>query len=81
MNWQELIVAVIVGLAVVSLYRHLRAEMGGAKPGAQPSCHGCDQFADDAESTAPTATDPAALHPRSTRPLVTKRSSGQASSV
>lgn len=41
MNWQEIAVAGIVLLAVVSLYRHLRDLMGFGKPSA-PSCHGCD---------------------------------------
>ena len=67
MNWQAVIVAIIVGLAVVSLYRHLRAELVGAKPGAEPSCHGCDDCEDDAETAVPTSTDPAALNPPSTR--------------
>jgi len=65
-SWQEPIVAIIVGLAVVSLYRHLRELVGSAAPDAQASCHGCDDCADD--DTAPSsrvAPDP--VHPQSTR--------------
>ena len=69
MSWQELAVAIIVALAVVSLYRHLRDLLGSAKPSAhgQASCHGCDDCEDDAETDVPTPSDPAALHPPSTR--------------
>ncbi|HCE04243.1 MAG TPA: hypothetical protein DEQ98_13500 [Acidobacteria bacterium] len=42
MTWQEPIAALIVGLAVVSLYRHLRGLFGGANADSQASCHGCD---------------------------------------
>ena len=42
MTWQEPIVALIVGLAVVSLYRHLRDLLRSAAPDTQASCHGCD---------------------------------------
>jgi hypothetical protein len=45
MNWQGLIVAVVVCLAAVSLYRHVRGLMIDATPGSgsgsQPLCHGC----------------------------------------
>lgn len=41
-NWQEPLVALIVGLAVVSLWRHLRGmfNLGGRDNGA--SCHSCE---------------------------------------
>ena len=42
MEWQEAAVAVIVGTAVVSLYRHLRGIFASPKSGAgASSCHGC----------------------------------------
>ncbi len=53
MIWQEIVVAVIVALAVVSLYRHIRGMLGGGQPGAKPSCHGCDDCGD--EPVAPSA--------------------------
>ena len=46
MNWQELVVAGIVLLAVVSLYRRFRDLMSFGKPSA-PSCHGCDDCGQD----------------------------------
>ncbi len=46
MNWQELVVAGIILLAVVSLYRRFRDLMGFGKPSA-PSCHGCDDCSQD----------------------------------
>ena len=52
MTWQEPIVALIVGLAVVSLYRHVRGMLGLTKPEAQPSCHGCDDCATDSEAAS-----------------------------
>ena len=55
MTWQEPIVALIVGLAVVSLYRHIREMLGIAKPGSQQSCHGCDDCAEGSEAATPTA--------------------------
>ncbi len=66
MIWQQVIVAIIVGWAVLSLYRHLRQLVGSAAPDAQASCHGCDDCAET--ETAPSdqpATPP--LHPQSTR--------------
>ncbi len=44
MTWQDPVVALIVGYAVVALVRHLRAIVGSAAPSskAQGSCHGCD---------------------------------------
>ena len=50
MTWQEPTAAIIVGLAVVSLYRHIRALVGSAGPDAEPGCHGCDSC----ETEAPT---------------------------
>ena len=48
MTWQEPIVALVVGLAVVSFYRHVRSMIGIAKPGEQQSCHSCDDCGDEA---------------------------------
>jgi hypothetical protein len=64
MSWQEPIVAIIVGLAVVSLYRHLRDLMGSAAPDAQASCHGCDDCATDTDAAPPhePETDPLLPH-------------------
>ena len=53
MTWQEPVVAFVVGLAVVSLYRHLRAELGIGGPGQQASCHGCDDCEASEESATP----------------------------
>ena len=51
MTWQELLVGAIVGLAVVSLYRHLRDLVGSAVSSSTTSCHNCD----DCETEAATA--------------------------
>ena len=67
MSWQEPIVAIIVGLAVVSLYRHLRELVGSAAPDAQASCHGCDDCANDDDTAPSSLVAPDPLHPRSTR--------------
>ncbi len=64
MSWQEVVVAIVVGLAIVSLYRHLGGLLGSAQPGAPASCRGCDDCADDVTTVAPT---PPLLHPPSTR--------------
>ena len=56
MIWQELTVAVVVGLAVVYLSQHLRGMLRIAKPGSQQSCHGCDDC-DDGSSTVTPAVD------------------------
>ena len=51
MSWQEPLVVLIVGLAVVWLYRHLRGMLRMAKPGGgQQACHGCDDCADDSHA-------------------------------
>ncbi len=48
MEWQEAAVAVIVGTAVVSLYRHLRGIFASPKSGGgASSCHGCDDCASE----------------------------------
>lgn len=47
MDWQEAAVAVIVGTAAVSLYRHLRGLFAAPKPGGGASCHGCGDCADE----------------------------------
>ena len=52
MTWQELLVGVIVGLAVVSLYRHLRGLVGNATSDSATSCHNCDECETGA-TTAP----------------------------
>ena len=53
MTWQEPIAAIIVGLAVVSLYRHLRNLVGAATPEAKASCHGCDNCDGDLATPSP----------------------------
>lgn len=58
-TWQEPIVAIIVVLAVVSLYRHVRGMLGLDRPSSQASCHGCDSCSDGDES------EPAAAIPSS----------------
>ena len=50
MLWQELAVAVIVGLAVVSLVRHLRGMLSVPRSDAGPSCHGCDDCGEAEEA-------------------------------
>ena len=67
MIWQEAIVAVIVGWAVVSLYRHLRDLVGSAAPDAQTSCHGCDDCATETDTAPPHPPTAAPLHPPNTR--------------
>ena len=66
-SWQEPIVAIIVGLAVVSLYRHLRDLFGSASPDAQASCHGCDDCATETDTAPPDPPATAPPHPQSTR--------------
>lgn len=61
MTWQDPIVAVIVGYAVIALYRHLRALVGSAAPRSKASCHGCDDCA--ADDPAPTRRPPAVSPP------------------
>jgi len=55
MSWQEPIVALVVGLAVVSLYRHVRSMIGSVGSGEGQSCHGCDDCGDEAEPVVPMA--------------------------
>ncbi len=50
MTWQEPVVAIVVGFAVVSLYRHVRDLIGVTTPGEQASCHGCDECEDESAS-------------------------------
>ena len=50
MSWQEPLVGVIVGFAIVSLYRHLRGLLGSAVSDTGASCHGCDDC--DTETAA-----------------------------
>ena len=54
-GWQEPVVALIVGLAVVSLYRHLRGMFSMPKPGGGASCHTCDDEC-DAETARDSST-------------------------
>jgi len=63
MTWQEPLVYVIVGLALVSLFRHLRAVTNGGDSDATTSCHGCDDC--DAEVvTQPTEIPIPPTHPQ-----------------
>ena len=53
MLWQELAVAVIVGLSVVWLVRHMRSILViPSRPGSSTgaSCHGCDDCGEEAEA-------------------------------
>jgi len=61
-SWQEPIVAIIVGLAVVSLYRHLRELVGSAAPDAPASCHGCDDCADGTVIAGGAGSSPSPEH-------------------
>ena len=65
MIWQEVIVAIIIGWAVVSLYRHLRSLVGSAAPDAQASCHGCDDCAAETDAVPPHQSAPKSLHSES----------------
>ena len=56
-TWQEPVVAIAVGFAVVSFYRHVRDLIGVTKPGAQPSCHGCDECEDESAGSERHAAD------------------------
>ena len=56
MDWQELAVAVIVGCAVVSLYRHLHGIFAMPKRGGRAACHGCDDCAPE-ERVEPAAAE------------------------
>ena len=57
MDWQEAAVAVIVGTAVVSLYRHLRGLFAAPKTGGGASCHGCGDCAEEDGRPAAAARD------------------------
>ena len=68
MDWQEAAVAVIVGTAVVSLYRHLRGifatPTGG---GGASSCHGCgDECASEAGGRPAPPARPMSADPTGT---------------
>ena len=75
-GWQELVAALIVGLAAVSLYRHMRGLFGSATSGAGPACFGC---AGECEESAPasegmsTTSQPAGATPVTTTPAGTPR--------
>ncbi len=49
MNWQELIVSIVVGLAIVFLYRHLKSFFDSSSTNSS-SCHNCDDCGDDKNS-------------------------------
>ena len=53
MLWQELAVAVIVGLSVVWLVRHMRSILSVPQSGGGASCHGCDDCGEDAAAPVP----------------------------
>ena len=60
MLWQELAVAVIVGLSVVWLVRHMRSILSiPPSGGGGASCHGCDDCGE--EAGAPPAPQPRPL--------------------
>ena len=67
MIWQEIVVAIIVGLAVVSLYRHLRDLVGSADPNADASCNRCDDCATETDTTPPHQPATAPLHSQRTQ--------------
>ena len=67
MSWQEIVVAIIVGLAVVSLYRHLRELVGSAAGDGQTSCHGCDDCATEIDPAPQHRPAPTPLHPQRTQ--------------
>ena len=46
MNWQELIVSIVVGLAVVFLYRHLKSFFVSSTTDSA-SCHNCNNCDND----------------------------------
>ena len=65
MNWQGLIVALIVGLAAVSLYRHVRGLISDARPATpatQPLCRGCGDCAEPTASATRTPPTQDALN-------------------
>ena len=66
-NWQLVIVAIIVGLAVVSLYRHLRDLFGSAAPDASASCHGCDDCETETDAAPARESSAPPLHSEHTR--------------
>lgn len=67
MSVQEVIVAVIVGYAVLSLYKHVRALIGSAAPDADASCHGCDNCATETDMAPPPELGATPLRPESPR--------------
>ena len=67
MTWQEPVAAIIIGLAVVSLVRHLRGLFGNAGPDAEASCHGCDDCATETTATIPSPQIQTPSPPQSNR--------------
>ncbi len=71
-GWQEWAAALIVAVAVVSLYRHFRGMFGAMKPGGGVACRGC---AGECEDSAPVnesvskASDAAGATSVSTTPV------------
>ncbi len=57
-GWQELAAVVIVGLAFVSLYRHLRGVFGPATSGGGPACSGCGGECGDTASPVAAPVTP-----------------------
>jgi len=51
-TWQEPLVAVIVGFAVVSLYRHFQGMFSVPDTGGDASCHRCDDCTTDEKDSA-----------------------------
>ena len=63
MFWQELAVAVIVGLSVVWLVRHMRSILSVPQGTGGASCHGCDDCGEEAgEATRDPRPDPLVRH-------------------
>lgn len=61
MFWQELAVAVIVGLSVVWLVRHMRSLLvipSRPESSAGASCHGCDDCGEDGAVAREAAQEP-----------------------
>ena len=53
-TWQEPLVAVIVGFAVVFLYRHFQGMFSVPDTGGDASCHRCDDCTTDEKDSATT---------------------------
>ena len=51
--WQEAAVAVIVGLSVVWLVRHMRGLLSVPQGSGGAACHGCDDCGEEAGASPP----------------------------